>query len=471
MPHPKDFSPLGRNLQNGGTYLETYKIPFPEQQLIETFVTLSDGVGGLIEAECDPAGECTNVVTFISIAVSFDDTIIRWDHWEDGYNETDQNSTEIWGDGDCNNGWRPFIGSTPVSEAECLDNPELDRLNQGDAVVINNIVELNRDPSELYYDGADEVKATALIKVVRGGFAESTGPLLAGAVEVYEQSTWGTYYVSPIGEDTIEVAVSPLDPFDTTSIYVMAGTDDTFVTYTSGGDETVYGPLACGESLKIDGVKQGDTINSTNSVQFHVLTGENGLPWYELRWYGILPREDWANDYYSPVGLDEGTKQTMVWCFNPNVDDLTLTYEFAEGIPTETLEVEAGKAMRTEFAIPTGSGVRVYSGDGEGDPNETDISFFCLTQTDIEQAGDLENSGQREDWGHSLIPAKDGTAQVTVGIGWGCPEQREGGSQLCSSFANDQGVETPVSEGTVANMFVIEDISVHCTCTNHSFHI
>lgn len=59
---------------------EQYFIPLEDQQLIETFVTLSDGVGGGLEAECNDV-DCTDVNTFIGISILYDDTLVLWDHW------------------------------------------------------------------------------------------------------------------------------------------------------------------------------------------------------------------------------------------------------------------------------------------------------------------------------------------------------------------------------------------------------
>ena len=105
-----------------------------------------------------------------------------------------------------------------------------DVLNAGDAVVINNIVELPRNSRQIFYDGRDMILASDPVAVVRGGFAVSTGPLLAGAVEVYDTLKWGMNFTSPVGEDTVNASLR-LDPFRTTSLYVMARENGTMITY------------------------------------------------------------------------------------------------------------------------------------------------------------------------------------------------------------------------------------------------
>ena len=53
--------------------------------------------------------------------------------------------------------------------------------------------------------------------------------------------------------------------------------------------------------------------------------------------------------------------------------------------------------------------------------------FLCLTQTDSAGAGDNPSNtgGRNYDWGHPLIPTNILSSQVLVGVGWGCPEQRD----------------------------------------------
>ena len=96
-------------LASGDSIVETYFIPFPEEELFTTFQGINTAVKGPI-------------TTIIAIAAN--NTVIYWDHWEDGY-ELDpsnpvQSTTEIWGPG-C--GPRPF-------------------LNGGDAVVLENVVRI-----------------------------------------------------------------------------------------------------------------------------------------------------------------------------------------------------------------------------------------------------------------------------------------------------------------------------------------
>jgi len=156
-------------------------------------------------------------------------------------------------------------------------------LNAGDSVVINNVVELPRDLSQFYYDGGDKILSSAPIKVVRGGFSVKSTQYLAGAVEIYESSTWKTDFTAPVGENT--PAPNALNqPFESVELYVMAKEDGTTVTYPSNSIV-----LNEGDSIRITGINVGDEVTADKPVQVDLLAGDPGSTgssrFFELRWY------------------------------------------------------------------------------------------------------------------------------------------------------------------------------------------
>ena len=124
-----------------------------------------------------------------------------------------QSTTEIWGDNDPSNGSPPgFPG---------------DVLSAGDAIILENLVPLPRNPSTILYDARDRIQASFPVAVTRGAWPEHPGSLLAGATEVWDTARMGTSYVVPVGEDT---SVSgDTDPFEYAATYIMAGQDNTQV--------------------------------------------------------------------------------------------------------------------------------------------------------------------------------------------------------------------------------------------------
>ena len=81
IPLSNDYVRPGRKLAELVTGIsQIFFVPLEEDQLIYTFVALSDGVGtdnDNIEARCNDT-VCTDVNTFVSVTISYNDTIVIW---------------------------------------------------------------------------------------------------------------------------------------------------------------------------------------------------------------------------------------------------------------------------------------------------------------------------------------------------------------------------------------------------------
>ena len=179
------------------------------------------------------------------------------------------------------------------------------------------------------------------------------------ASEVFDADAWGASFVVPVGENTADL--SGTQPFEYSAAYVMARQDNTEVRVNGQLKAT----LNAGENYVVR-VRQGDSITSNQAVQVDLATGDINSG-YEMRWYALVPRDDWSGDYYTPVG--HRGSPTKVWLYNPGSSSLTVSYDFRGGrSPDGTISVPAG-SVRLSPAIPDGSGARFYaSGD-----------FFALT--------------------------------------------------------------------------------------------
>ena len=154
---------LAPQAQAGPAPIQTYFVPLPELQVQNSLkgVDTNDQIGDVMRS-------------IISIAATGDNTLIYYDHWEDGY-EADlanpvQAGTEIWGDNDAGNGIPPGFGT--------------DVINAGDVISLDNTITLPRNPAQIRYDGRDKFGGTKAVAVTRAAWAIDPGVVLAGAVEV-----------------------------------------------------------------------------------------------------------------------------------------------------------------------------------------------------------------------------------------------------------------------------------------------
>ena len=167
-------------VQAGPAPIQTFFVPLPELEVQTSLksVDTNNAVGNVMRS-------------IIAIVATGSNTIIYYDHWEDGY-EPDmanpiQSSTEIWGDDDPGNGIPPGFA--------------VDLINAGDVITLDNNVSLPRDPSQILYDGRDKFGGTLAVAVTRASWALNPGVVLAGAVEVYALRDYGTQFKVPVGED------------------------------------------------------------------------------------------------------------------------------------------------------------------------------------------------------------------------------------------------------------------------------
>ncbi|HBG96328.1 MAG TPA: hypothetical protein DDY14_13670, partial [Chromatiaceae bacterium] len=365
--------------------VEAYYVPLPETDLLGSFQAIAIPTA---EAEAP-------IDTLISIAIAVDNTIIWYDHWEDGY-EADvrtsaQDSTEIWGDGDLDNGAAPGV----TTDAD-------DVLQGGIPVVLENTVALPRSAAVLRYDGRDKIQASFPIAVTRSAYPVTPGSVLAGAVEVLstESRSWATDFAVPVGPSTPNL--SGTDPFEYSTLYIMAQRADTQVFLNS----VSQGTLGEGENLTL-AVDQGDRLTSSKPVQVSLVTGDVDSR-YEMRWYTLSAIGCCGNDYYTPVGESNGP--TQVWIYNVASDPITVSYDFEGGAtPDGTIGPIATGAVALSPVVPNGSGARFWTLDG--------APFVALSQTDTD--GGPFASGSVSDWGFPLLVSNTLSNQVLVGQGRG----------------------------------------------------
>jgi IgGFc binding protein len=345
------------------------------------------------------------MTVMLSVTISTDKTVVWFDHWEDGFDVDVTNplyamskTTEIWGDGNAANGCSPHIAKVNCTNVN-------DILNAGTSIVMRNDVPLPRDAAaNVLYDGGDKILSSFPVAVTRASFPRSPGSVMAGAVEVYDTSSWGSKYEAPVGEGTQLIANGP-DPFGLSGFSCMAMEDQTKVTVANG---TVF-TLKQGQSIYVT-VKKSDQVTSDKPIQVILLTAQRGSH-YQTRWFTMRPIGMYTDKYVSPVGDNYGRSRVIL--YNPSTTG-ALTYNITtlvNGVLTKVSNTLVAKQALASAIIPTGSGALV----------EASANLVALSYTDTEnQAGSGDTGGNRYDWGIPLLPRNELTSQVLIGLGYGC---------------------------------------------------
>jgi uncharacterized repeat protein (TIGR01451 family) len=327
------------------------------------------------------------IVSFTSISVIAADTIIYYDHWEDGYeidiaNPT-QPTTEIWGDGNPANGAPPGYPS--------------DTFGSNAVIVLRSNVTLATRQSVIDFDGGDKFGATRSVAATRAFWDSGASTLLAAAFEVYPTDEWGTMFRSPVGVNSPSPSL-----FEYTAFIVMATDNNTMLQLDLDADGAFEANVTLNEGenhLTPGTVREGARIQASAPVQVGLITGDINDT-YEARTFVLFPEEQWSNSYYSPVSAS-AINGTTAFLYNPHSQPLTVTRTSLGG---GTLNTVIGAMSGISVPVVAGSGARFASTDGR--------TFAALAAVD---STDAFNS--KGDWGFAMIPEEQLTMQTL--IGWG----------------------------------------------------
>ena len=335
--------------------------------------------------------EADMIHSVISITGTYDGTTIYYDHWEDGYED------------DITNPQQSTTQALTINAGQVITFEE-------DIPVPNGI----RDQGNLFHDGMDKMSATQQIVVTRAfwpnGAPQTIGAQMAGAVEVFETSKWGTSFEVPVGTNNGQAA------FNYTALSIMAQKNDTSVTVQNRDlSINVTQTLNEGQTLFIPGsgpgIRVGATVTSTGGpVQVDMLTAQSPSG-YDGRLYSLLPISNLGNTYYSPVSTtQEGGGASVplnLIAHNPNGAAITINVTCMTG----TVGCPAAQVLAAHtagiFLMPysptspnTLTGAKLTSAGGE--------SFYALAAIDM--------NNTVHNWGFNMIPE---TSLTTSGVvGW-----------------------------------------------------
>ena len=397
------FAILGTSAAWGANVLQTFFVPLPEDQMQITLNAI-DVYRGNIGDEMQSA---------ISMVVGTDETTLYYDHWEDGFEEDitapTQTTSQVWGDGDVDNGFPPGF-------------PD-DLLDAGDVVRLESTIDVTRNSVVIEYDGRDKVATTYPIAMTRAMYAVNPGEVLAEAMGAFDIGSHGTLYRAPVGVGT-GTGEGTNSLFSYSSIYVMADYDFTRIDLDKDNDgafeETVY--LDEGEAYFVNGgIVAGATVKGSQPFQCHLVTGDVGST-YEMRWFELWPESQWGTDYFTPVGTRTNaagtTVPSLVYLFNPNAETITVTYVTSTNTGSFTVPPNS---VYDRFQMPLNSGARFSTTNGS--------QFMGVNIFDTTVGGGIlygyPQHCQTYDWGIGLMPVN---MMSTMGVvGWGPGQGTTGG--------------------------------------------
>jgi hypothetical protein len=362
---------------------KTFYMPYPEndEQLGEALKQSSTGTG---------TGYSTVMRNVTSIKCPYPNTVITYDHWEDGY-EADitvplQSSTEIWGDGNLLNGTAPGY--------------PLDILPSGASLILdNNFIYSPRDSSDIYYDGRDKVYTTSDVAISKITGDNTYFSIQSAKTTVVDTSRYGTLFRLGLGE----IASAPY--FAYASLFVTASEDGTVVSLDldADGDVDLTESLDEGEVWFYEGdpdddaiatatdIKPGTIVTANNPVGVDLLFGGNDR--FGTRNINVLPGQFYGDTYYTPVTTTEtdGSAPSIVYFVNGLSTNITINWQSGTGTPS-TGSVAVAEHSYSSLQLDNLSGYKFWSAGGR--------SFSAV------QIMDADSGGSTYDWAFPLISAE-----------------------------------------------------------------
>lgn len=383
-----------------------YYIPGPEDQLLIFHNAVNNTA-------------FTTTHSVITTVAWSPNTVLYYDHWENGYTFDP---------------WNPEKTGCSGPGGHCYDE-KVELAARGDSHVFESaaIPAAPRNPATTYYDGGDRIWSVGgALAVNRVTWPEEAGTVEAIGIEVYPVRPQLTTYIMPVGEN-LAYGTGANPDFERVFAFVQATEDGTAVQFDIDGDGAA-GDTVCtsrdwpctatatqvtlnaGEGFILDRYASSPTtgdpttaatprlnvgamIQGSDTLQvnyFFCNVGSN----YNSRGISAFPTGLWDTNYYTPVGSDTGyDAPTDIYIFNPQSTDLTITYKSLTGSGTFTVPPNA----TASYYVATGSYAEQNSATFLQGSDEF-WGFYSVDRTD-----------QAFDWSDSLIPSTLLTDEYYIG--------------------------------------------------------
>lgn len=372
----------------------------------------------------------------IGLTAYMDNTVVYYDHWENGYGFDPLTFTGADESYNASQGQvMNFISyNVPVSRSPA----------PGETIAECGASSVNPSGSTTNcYDGRDHLYVTGGVAATLTVWPESIGTAYAISWGLYPTKPYQTSYTIPVGENLADNSPYYLD-FSNTYVVVQSTTDDNTVSIddpeTPGVEVSVV--LNKGEVTQLHNIWSGTTVTATYPVQTLYIAGEtrtdNGR---ELRGYTSIPTSMWNNEYYDPVSGRTGGNGTDLYIYNPGGSQ-TINWQDSSGIGSFT--IGAGATLAYSDAAAANHKV----------PNDSAAILTAVNNFNV--IGSADTEGGSYEWGFNLVPSDLLASEYY--LGWAPGTSDASPSLNCSPVwitATQDNTSVSVDYGTVNGIYEV----------------
>jgi uncharacterized repeat protein (TIGR01451 family) len=367
--------------------ISDYFIPTSTQQIWDIFVANDN--------DPNPIDVAQGLRYVIGLTAYMDNTVVYYDHWENGYGFDPVTFTGADETYNANQGGvMSFISyNVPVSRS--------DAPNETIAECGSSSSNPNGSTTNCY-DGRDHLYVTGGVAATLTVWPESIGTAYALSWGLYPTKPYQTSYTISVGENLADNAPYYTD-FSNTYVIVQSTADDNTVTIddpeTAGVEVTIT--LNKGEVTQLHNIWSGTVVSADYPVQTLYIAGEtrsdNGR---ELRGYTSIPTSMWSNEYFDPVSGRTGGNGTDLYIFNP------------DGAQTINWQDSSGSGS---FTIGAGATLAYSDSSAANHKVPTDSAVILTGTNDINVIGAADTEGGSYEWGFNLVPSNLLASEYYVG--------------------------------------------------------
>lgn len=337
--------------------------------------------------------------TIITITATSDDTEIKYDHWEDGFSASG-NETITLNQGD----YYAFSDNSIV-----IDNDD----DNGDGTDDPSFTDGNS--STYNYDGGDRIYVSGgPVFISRASVPDA---IMSASWELFPVDAWENDFTVPFGVDLYNSNSTVFHDFDKVALMIMSGSDNNTITFdfpaADAGHTDASIVLDKGENVYYTEVYKGTIVSSTAPIQVQMVIGNYASSGREIRGLSGVPQSKWSTEYYAPIISD---RNVDVFLYNPGEAAITINYEDGSYSGSFTIDAEEAISFENKVGHFPNNGARVYSSGSD--------KFWGIVSVDT-------RSGIY-DWAFDLIPVE--YIRTDYRVGWAPGSSASTPTTICNAI-------------------------------------